>query len=146
MNGDKASFSAKTIDEIKLNSEEIPELENEFLLKYSPEMAEDLTASKVDKSYFISDVAKYQRKIPSKVLECYKFPKFLVDPNKARFKKVVRIFTFALRFIKKLQKKSRICQPSIAQKRSYPGILSDEEISASKSYFSGRELQKLRNL
>ena len=98
-------------------------------------MAEDLTASKVDKSYFISDVAKYQRKIPSKVMECYKFPKFLVDPNKARFKKVVGIFAFALRFIKKLQKKSRICQPSIAQKRSYPGILSDEAISASKSYF-----------
>ena len=58
MNGDKASFSANTIDEIKLNSEEISELENEFLLKYSPEMAEDLTANKVDKSYFISDVGK----------------------------------------------------------------------------------------
>ena len=35
MKGDKASFSAKAIDEIKLNSEEISALENAILLKYS---------------------------------------------------------------------------------------------------------------
>ena len=68
-------------------------------------------ANKVDKSYLISDVYEttgvnsYQRKIPSSVLECYKFSKYVVDPNKARFKKVARIFGFVLRFIKKLQKK-----------------------------------------
>ena len=106
MKMDKASFPAKTIDEIKLNSEEISALENEILLKYSSEMAEGLMAKKVDKPYLISDVDNYQRKIPSEVLECYKFSKYVMDPNKARFKKVVRIFAFMLRFIKKLQKKS----------------------------------------
>ena len=141
MKGDKASFPAKTIDEIKLNSEKITELENEILLKYSSGMAEDLMVNKVDKSYLISDVHEttavdnYQRKIPSEVLECYKFPKYVVDPNKARFKKVVRIFAFVPRFIKKVQKKSTICQPNIVQKTSYPGILSDEEISAFENYF-----------
>ena len=125
----------KTIDEIKLNSEEISALENEILLKYSSEMAEGLMAKKVDKPYLISGVDNYQRKIPSEVLECYKFSKYVMDPNKARFKKVVRIFAFMLRFIKKLQKKSTICQPSVTQKTSYPGILSDEEICASKNYF-----------
>ena len=59
----------------------------------------------------------------------------MVDPNKARFKKVVRIFAFVLRFIKKLQKKSKICQPTIAQKTSCSGILRDEEISASENCF-----------
>ena len=59
----------------------------------------------------------------------------MVDPNKARFKKVVRIFGFVLRFIKKLQKKPTICQPSIPQETSYPGILADEEIGASEKYF-----------
>ena len=49
MKGDKASFPAKTIDEIKLNSEEISALENEIFLKYSSEMAEGLMAKKVDK-------------------------------------------------------------------------------------------------
>ena len=68
-------------------------------------------ANKVDKSYLISDVYhtiavdSSQKKIPSEVLECYKFSKYVVDPNKSRFKKVIRIFAFVLRFIKKLQKK-----------------------------------------
>ena len=35
----------------------------------------------------------------------YKFPKYVVDPNKARFKKVVGIFAFVLRLFKKLQMK-----------------------------------------
>ena len=35
MKGDKVSFPAKTIDEIKLNSEDISALENEFFMKYS---------------------------------------------------------------------------------------------------------------
>ena len=67
--------------------------------------------NKVDKSYFMSDVYEtmavdsYQRKNPSEVSECYKFSKYVVDPNKTRFKKVVIIFVFVLRFIKKLQKK-----------------------------------------
>ena len=101
-------------------------------------------ANKVDKSYLISDVYEtiavdsYQRKIPSEVLKCYKFSKYVVDPNKARFKKVVRIFAFVLRFIKKLQRKSKIGQPSIAQKTSYSGILIDEEITTSENYFFKR--------
>ena len=73
MKWDKSYFPAKTIDEIKLKSEEISALENE-ILKYSSEMAKGLMANKGDKSYLISDVYEtiavdsYQRKIPSKVL------------------------------------------------------------------------------
>ena len=134
-----ASFPAKTIDEIKLNSEEISAMENEFL-KYRSNMAKSLMTNKVNKSYLIIDVYKtiavdsYQRKIPSEVLECH-FSKYVVDPNKSRFKKVVRIFAFVLRFIKKLQMKYKICQLSIAQKTRYSGILSDEVITASENYF-----------
>ena len=65
-----------------------------------------------------------------------------MDPNKARFKKVVRIFAFVLRFIKKLQRKSKICQPSIPQKTSYPGILIDEEITTSENYFFKRAISE----
>ena len=99
-----------TANKIKLNSKEISALENE-ILKYSSEMAKGLMANKGDKSYLISDVYEtiavdsYQRKIPSEVLECYKFSKYVVDPNKAKLKNVVRIFAFVLRFIKELQTK-----------------------------------------
>ena len=46
---DKASFPARTIDEIKLNSEEISALGNENLMKFSSEMAEFLVINKVNK-------------------------------------------------------------------------------------------------
>ena len=91
-------------------------------------MAKGLVDNKVDKSQLISDayetiaVDSYERKIPSEALEYYKFSKYVVNPNKAWFKKVVRVFAFVLRFIDKLQKKSKICQPSIVQKTSYPGL------------------------
>ena len=78
-------------------------------------------------------------------------PWYVVNPNKARFKKVVRIFAFVLRFIKKLQKKSKICQSSIAQKTSYPGILNDEQsklflqegTSEVKEFIKENEYQKI---
>ena len=50
MKGDKASFPAKTVDEIKTNSEDISVLQNEDLLKYSSEMVEGLMPNKVVKS------------------------------------------------------------------------------------------------
>ena len=63
----------------------------------------------------------------------------MVDPNKARFKKVVRIFGFLPRFIKKVQKKSKTYQPSNGQKTSYLCILSDEDITVSENYFFKKE-------
>ena len=111
MKRDKASFPAKTTDDIKLKNEDILALEDKHLLKYSSEMAEGLMANNFDKSYLISDVYETiavdscQRKIPTEVLQCYKFSKYVVDPNKARFKKVVNVFVFGLRFIKRVQKK-----------------------------------------
>ena len=104
------------------------------MLKYTSEMAEDLMANKVDKSYVISDVYgtitvdSCQRKISSEVLECYKFSKYVVDPNKVRFRKKVRIFPFVLVFIKRLQ------------------IKSTDIISTSENISSKRQLQKLNNL
>ena len=71
-------------------------------------------------------------------------PWYVVNPNKARFKNVIRIFAFVLRFIKKLQKKSKICQPSIAQKTSYPGILSDEGTTTSENYFLNKATSEVK--
>ena len=43
----------------------------------------------------------YQQKIvPYEVTECYKFSSYLLDPKKHRFRTLVRIMSFALKFIK----------------------------------------------
>ena len=67
-----------------------------------------------------------QRKIPNKVLDCYKFVSYLVDPIRTIFQEVVRIFVFVLRFISMLWKKSTICQPGNKLQIGLLGELKDE--------------------
>ena len=43
--------------------------------------------------------------IPSEVLDIYQFSKYIIDPNKYRFKTVVRILALIYRFIAKLKEK-----------------------------------------
>ena len=61
----------------------------------------------VQQSYYNKSIDVYQQKIiPHAVTECYKFSSYLLDPNKHRFRTVVRIMTFVLKFIKLLKTKS----------------------------------------
>ena len=64
--------------------------------------------------------------------------------KRSKVEKVVRIFAFMLRFIKKLQKKSKICSASIAWKTSYPGIMSDEEVRATGNYFFNKATSEVK--
>ena len=60
----------------------------------------------VQQSYYNKSIDVYQQKIiPHEVTECYKFSSYLLDPNKHRFRTVVRIMTFVLKFIKLLKTK-----------------------------------------
>ena len=57
--------------------------------------------------YYNESINVYQQKIiPHEVTECYKFSSYLLDPNKHRFRTVVKIMAFALKFIKLLKTKS----------------------------------------
>ena len=73
-----------------MNREEISQNE---ILKCRSEMAKGLMANKIDRSYLITDVYEtiavdsYQRKIPSEVLECYKFPSMSWIQTKQGYKK-----------------------------------------------------------
>ena len=48
--------------------------------------------------------------VPSEVGERYKFSNYLINPNKYRFRKVVRILAFVHLFLKKLVSKCALCQ------------------------------------
>lgn len=104
------------------------------LLKCSSEIIEGLITNKDDKTYTVTDVYETitldgcQKKTPNEVLECYKFSKYVLDPNRARFNKFINIFAFVIRFMKRLQ-------PRTLQKTSYRGVSSDEDISASENCF-----------
>ena len=74
----KRCFPAKTIDEIKLNKEEIVKIQKENLLKYKPEKHEDDLTTQVDNrlSCYIN--------VSQEVEKCHKFSNYLLDHNKIK--------------------------------------------------------------
>ena len=84
--------------------------------------------------YYNESIKVYQQKIiPHEVTECYKFSSYLLDPNKHRFRTVVRIMAFGLKFIKLVKRKSPKKFQNNYDVNSI--ALSDEEILVAKEYF-----------
>ena len=106
MKKDKRYFPAKTTDEIRLNKEEILAIQQENLLKYSPEKHEDEHQNAYLATQVDNGLSCYKN-VPQEVEECYKFSNYLIDPNKRRFKTVVGIIALVLKFVKNLRKKGR---------------------------------------
>ena len=83
-------FPTKTIEEIRLNKEEIVAIQKENLLTYSPEKHEDEHQNAYLATQVDNKLSCYKN-VPQEVEECYKFSNCLIDLNKRRFKTVVRI-------------------------------------------------------
>ena len=83
-------FPVKTTDEIRINKEEIVTIQKENLLKYSPEEHEDEHQTTYLARQVHNKLSCYKN-VPQEVEECHKFSNYLIDPNKRRFKTVVRI-------------------------------------------------------
>ena len=92
--------------------------------------------------YYNESINVYQQKIiPHEVTECYKFSSYLLDPNKHRFRTLVKIMAFVLKFIKLVKTKS----PQKFQNKDVNSItLSDEEIMAAKEYFFRKETVEVK--
>ena len=100
MKKDKRFFPTKRINETRLKKEEILTIQKKYLLKHSPEEHEDehqntYLATQVDNGL------NCYNSLPQEAEECYKFLNCLIDPNKRRFKAVVRIIALMLKFEKK---------------------------------------------
>ena len=92
MRGPSEEFPIQTVEQISLSNREKSDANQEMILK-NPE---DDT--------FICMTTRY---VPKQVGERYKFSNYLIDPNRFRFRKVVRILTVALLFILKASRKIR---------------------------------------
>lgn len=63
-------------------------------------------------------------RISGKVKDRYKFSNYLIDPNRYRFRKVIRVMAFVLMFIKKASKNIKV-QSSQIFNHTYPGEISE---------------------
>ena len=86
MHLDVDQFPAQSIDSIKLSNSQMNNVRKEI-------------------SYDVLQECNFQKVVPSDVKERYKFSKYSLDPNKYRFKRVIKIMSFVIKFIRSLQAK-----------------------------------------
>ena len=89
MKGEEANFPLKTIDEIVFGAKEKSEASKEEVL---------------DEFNIFSDkiCSHVTRVVPTEVGERYKFAKYLINPNRFRFCKIVRILGIVFLFLQKV--------------------------------------------
>ena len=97
---DKTQFPIQSFEELKLNKEEIKGYENEIL------KSEMIDVEWIDKHLEVIHSKSYavlEKGVPDKVGERYLFSRYIMDPNKFRFRKVVRIVALIILFVKNLK-------------------------------------------
>ena len=94
---ERENFPIKSVNEIKLNNEDVKLYNDENLV------LNDMWISKQLSVEYSESFSARREGILNKVGERYKFSHYLIDPNKFRFRKVVRILALVLCFIKKLK-------------------------------------------
>ena len=113
MTAEVNEFPALTVDEVKLNSSELNEA--------SKESNFDFTANAFVKRY-----------VPDEVEQRYHYSKFLLDPNRHRFKVIIRIMAYVIKFVRILQ--GRILHKTAYQR--FPSVILDEvDLQAAQKYY-----------
>ena len=97
MKEDVSQFPMKTLDEIKMSSKEFQASRNELI-----SCNEDLLKFEWPQVALPDNFTAYstQHSVPSNVCSGYEFSRYIIDPNKHRFKTAVRIIALLKLFIK----------------------------------------------
>ena len=152
MRKDNKEFPIKSLDQIRLSREELAAIQIDNVLKHNLDVTgiqnsdeSNVYMANVQQLYYNESINVYQQKIiPHEVTECYKFSSYLLYPNKKRFRAVVRIMAFALKFIKLVKTKS---SQKFQNNNDVNSItLNDEEILAAKEYFFRKATLKVKKL
>ena len=130
MKADVINFPAKSFNEISLGNEELISLHKENLLKYNQEETNN------EEKFVYTINSELKSKVPKEVQECYQFSNYLLDPNKRRFKTVIRVIGFILKFINNVPErlKGDLINSSNHQNTQMVTLF-EEEIKASQLYF-----------
>ncbi len=100
-------FPIKSVQDLKMSNDEIDSFKKELLGNdlSDPEWVQ----KQLSENYYSSIGDRVLEKIGKR----YQHSKYIMDPNKYRFKKVVRIVALILLFIRKIRKKQKARQPFV---------------------------------
>ena len=119
MSGPVEEFPMKTIEQVKLSDLELAAANAEKV---------------VVKTFYNQTYLGFNKSVDEQILARYKFSKYLIDPNRFRFPKVVRIFTLVVTFIKNIYcRLGRVFKSKVFSHKS-PGDLSEHLKSNSNNH------------
>ena len=110
MSGSAEEFPMKNIEDVQLSDLELAEANAEKALL---------------KTFYNQTHLGFNKSVDEQILERYKFSKYLIDPNRFRFRKVVRILGLAFTFINKLARRIEKILNSKVFSHESPADLSD---------------------
>ena len=137
MKGDKLSFPFKTIEQIKLNNQQLNELKSESLVSHD---YDGIQLNDGINSSFVNVITSFPtnvsiHNVPEEVAKWYKFSNYLLNPNRHRFQIVVRIMALVIRFIRLLKKPMRQRRSSSTTSNLKHITIPDEEVAEGKNYY-----------
>ena len=131
MKKDKSYFPVKSVNEIKLKNNELSSVKAESL---RPEFLDKLDCFEQGEEVMSIDqhfLGYLSKKINTqKLKERYEFLEYIIDPNRFRLRKVVRILALVMLFIRNLRKRVRPTEAAtsiLKDSLSIPKELSDEQ-------------------
>ena len=122
MRGKREDFPVTTVDEVRFQQADVDSIRKESL---RPDMVDAFFARIQDTpaTYICSNSEMDRRKVDSRVLaDRYSFADYIIDPNKFRLRKVVRVLALVMKFVKqfvtKWYKGSKQVFPAVDEKVS----------------------------
>ena len=95
---DKSEFPVKSVGDLKLDAQSVADLKKE----YSKGDASDLVWLDILENK-VKAVSHHSKTITKHLQARYEFSKYVLDPNKFRFRKAVRVLTLVMLFCKKFR-------------------------------------------
>ena len=97
---DRAQFPIKSVKELKLSHDDLNVHSNELL---KSNVVDDEWVNKQLAKMYSQSYSVYYRNVFDMIGERYAFSNYVIDPNKFRFRKVVRILALIMLFVKNLK-------------------------------------------
>ena len=152
MNKDISEFPVKNVTEIRLETSEMESCKAELLSEKYQKCHLSCVTGVAAQAHMTQDTGDGHA-VPNEVISYYEFSSYLIDPNRYRYSKVVRILAIVKRFIRKVITKY---QERKGIPLTYPhsigynhSIFSEQEIADAQNYFyaiATREIKQFVDL
>jgi len=141
MNLDETTFPVKKVSEIILTNSDLQQVTNESQILKSIDLKG--TSNMNCNANFNSDNG-----VPDEVRTRYTFSNYLIDPNKFRFKTVVRILATVIKYINLLRRSTnniRVTRSRAAAKVQPTITISDDDIKSAEEYFYRKATMEVKH-